>query len=161
MPELSGVSYQENNYESAWTICAGARLCTKRKLGENYSATECEFNGELIWSSTTGSPKKAPSVVNLVRLANIPSMNHTQTHSIVPTTAHSIIPTEVHSIRPSQALSMSPTQAHSTSPSQAHSLSGPGKAEANAEVRQARQRQVEVRQRRSKEGRGRGEVEER
>merc|ERR1711937_1095 len=124
--------------QDTWTICAGARLCTKRKLEENYSATECEFNGKLIWSSTTVTLSKAPIVLHLVFPANIPSMNPAQTHSVVPTAAHSIIPTGVHSIRPSQALSISPTQAHSTSPSQPHSLSGPGNVEVNAEVRQAK-----------------------
>ena len=94
--ELEGVCYRDNNYESAWTICAsvGARLCSKSELEDSCSAgTGCELDGELIWSSTNGSPTSAPSVQ--------PSVFPTIDLSTNPTTAHSNVPTEVHSIHPS------------------------------------------------------------
>ena len=85
-------------------ICASnrARLCKKRELEENCSAdTICEFDCELIWSSTTRTPMTAPSMEHLIHLTSLFSMHPTPAHSVFPLEAHLNISTEEHSIYPS------------------------------------------------------------
>jgi len=62
--KFSGVCHSKKMFESAVAICSasGARLCTKSEIEEKCSAnTGCEFNFELIWSSTSGYPSNAPT----------------------------------------------------------------------------------------------------